>query len=100
MITQPDEISKKLQKLTYPTIIKSQIAIGSRKKAGLIQIAKTQREAIPICQQFLNTVVAGFKVEALLLEPVAQIEHEYYCSIALDYSGKIFYLIVSTEGRN
>ena len=44
VITQPDEISKKLQKLTYPTIIKSQIAIGSRKKAGLIQIAKTQRE--------------------------------------------------------
>jgi succinyl-CoA synthetase beta subunit len=78
--------------------VKSQIAIGSRKKAGLIKIAKSTSEALSLCNDYFNTDVAGFQVEAILIEELVTIEQEYYCSIALDASGRQFYLIASKEG--
>ena len=42
--------------------------------------------------------MSGFKVEAILIEELADIQHEYYCSVALDASGRQFYLIASAEG--
>ncbi|GAF85376.1 unnamed protein product, partial [marine sediment metagenome] len=42
--------------------------------------------------------VAGYHVEAILIEELAQIDHEYYCSIALDASGRQFFIIASKEG--
>ena len=98
VINSSNEIEEKARKFTYPAIIKSQIAIGGRKKAGLIKIAQTQEEAISLCRKFFNTVVAGFVVEAIIIEELVKIDQEYYCSIALDASGRQFYLIASKEG--
>jgi len=98
VINSSNEIEEKARKFTYPAIIKSQIAIGGRKKAGLIKIAQTQEEAISLCRKFFNTVVAGFVVEAIIIEELVKINQEYYCSIALDASGRQFYLIASKEG--
>lgn len=42
--------------------------------------------------------MAGFGVEAILIEELADIDHEYYCSIALDASGRQFFIIASKEG--
>lgn len=79
-------------------MIKSQIAIGSRKKAGLIKLAHNQEEAISLCKEFFSKTITGFKVEAILTEAAVEIQHEYYCSIALDASGRKFYIIASREG--
>jgi len=98
VINSSNEIEEKARKFTYPAIIKSQIAIGGRKKAGLIKIAQTQEEAISLCRKFFNTVIAGFVVEAIIIEELVKIDQEYYCSIALDASGRQFYLIASKEG--
>ncbi|NVM34942.1 MAG: succinate--CoA ligase subunit beta [Candidatus Lokiarchaeota archaeon] len=98
VIERGQNIENKVKQFTYPAIIKSQIAIGSRKKAGLIKIAQTTEEALSLCRSFFKKEVAGFKVDAILIEELAQIEHEYYCSIALDASGKQFYIIASKEG--
>ncbi|MHA2326414.1 MAG: ATP-grasp domain-containing protein, partial [Promethearchaeota archaeon] len=93
-----DKITEKVEHFTFPAIIKSQIAIGSRKKAGLIKIANNKDEAISLCKEFFSRKVAGFQVEAILIEELAQIDHEYYCSIALDASGRQFFIIASKEG--
>ncbi len=98
LIKPEDNIEEKVQQFSFPAIVKSQIAIGSRKKAGLIEIAKTEDEAIRLCKEFFSREVGGFKVEAILIEELAQIEHEYYCSIALDSSGRRFLLMASAEG--
>jgi succinyl-CoA synthetase beta subunit len=82
----------------FPAIIKSQIAIGSRKKAGLIKIAQNAEEAIDLCEEFFQKEVSGYKVEAILIEELVKIENEYYCSIALDASGRQFFIIASKEG--
>lgn len=93
-----EDIENKVKQFTYPAIVKSQIAIGSRKKAGLIKIAQTTEEALSLCKSFFQKEVAGFQVEATLIEELVKIELEYYCSIALDASGRQFYIIASKEG--
>jgi len=98
LIRKGKDIKEKVNSFSFPAIIKSQIAIGSRKKAGLIKIAQTQEEAISLCRKFFSRNVAGFEVEAIIIEELAKIDHEYYCSIALDASGRQFYLIASKEG--
>ncbi|MCK4381527.1 MAG: hypothetical protein KAW51_10345, partial [Candidatus Lokiarchaeota archaeon] len=98
VIERGENIEEKVKKFTFPAIIKSQIAIGSRKKAGLIKIAQNTEEATSLCRSFFKKEVTGFQVEAILIEELVQVEHEYYCSIALDASGRQFYIIVSKEG--
>ncbi|MHA2181190.1 MAG: ADP-forming succinate--CoA ligase subunit beta [Promethearchaeota archaeon] len=98
IIERGENIEEKVKKFTFPAIVKSQIAIGSRKKAGLIKIADSKEEAISLCKEFFSREVAGFQVEAILIEELAQIDHEYYFSIALDASGRRFFIIASKEG--
>ena len=98
LILRGEDIEEKVKRFSFPAIVKAQIAIGSRKKAGLIKIAKSQNEAISLCDEYFNRNIAGFQVEAILIEELVTIEHEYYCSIALDTSGRQFYLIASKEG--
>ncbi|MHA1915509.1 MAG: ADP-forming succinate--CoA ligase subunit beta [Promethearchaeota archaeon] len=98
VIEKGENIEAKINQFAFPAIIKSQIAIGSRKKAGLIKIAQTKEEGISLCTEFFNREVSGFQVEAILIEELADIKHEYYCSIALDASSRQFYIIASREG--
>ncbi|MFX1532265.1 MAG: ADP-forming succinate--CoA ligase subunit beta [Promethearchaeota archaeon] len=98
IIEEVEDVEEKVNQFTFPAIIKSQIAIGSRKKAGLIKIANSKDEAISLCKEFFSREVTGFHVEAILIEELAQIDHEYYFSIALDASGRQFYIIASKEG--
>ncbi len=98
LILKGEDIEEKVKGFSFPAIVKSQIAIGSRKKAGLIKIAKSTLEAISLCDEYFNRNIAGFQVEAILIEELVTIEHEYYCSIALDASGRQFFLIASKEG--
>ncbi|WP_455464079.1 ADP-forming succinate--CoA ligase subunit beta [Candidatus Hodarchaeum mangrovi] len=98
VIIKGDNIKEKVDQFDFPAIIKSQIAIGSRKKAGLIKIAQTREEALSLCEEFFRRKVGNYGVEAILVEGLADIKHEYYCSIALDTSGRRFILIASAEG--
>ncbi|MHA2389045.1 MAG: ATP-grasp domain-containing protein, partial [Candidatus Hodarchaeales archaeon] len=47
---------------------------------------------------YFTRKVGTYEVEAILIESLAEIKHEYYCSIALDTSGRQFVLIASAEG--
>lgn len=98
VIDRKDNIEEKVKSFIFPAIVKSQIAIGSRKKAGLIQVAQTTEEAISLCKDYFQKKVAEFQVEAILIEELTDIEHEYYCSIALDPSGRQFFIIASEKG--
>ena len=98
VIVKSDNIKEKIDQFDFPAIVKSQIAIGSRKKAGLIKIAQTKEEALTLCEEYFSRKVGAYEVEAILVEGLADIKHEYYCSIALDTSGRRFVLIASAEG--
>ncbi len=46
VITRDDDLAKKIEQFSFPAIVKSQITIGSRKKAGLIKVVQTREEGI------------------------------------------------------
>ncbi|MFW9875957.1 MAG: ADP-forming succinate--CoA ligase subunit beta [Candidatus Thorarchaeota archaeon] len=98
IIEKGDNIKERIREFTFPAIVKSQIAIGGRKKAGLVKIVNSIEEAILLCKEYFSREVAGYHVEAILIEALAQINHEYYCSITLDASGRQFFIIASKEG--
>jgi succinyl-CoA synthetase beta subunit len=98
VILKGENINEKIGNFKFPAIVKSQIAIGSRKKAGLIKVAQSKEEAASLCTQFFEKKMGGFSVEAILIEDLVSIQHEYYCSIALDESGRRLYAIASKEG--
>jgi succinyl-CoA synthetase beta subunit len=98
LIIKGENIEKKVKNFKFPAILKSQIAIGSRMKAGLIKIAQNIEEAISLCEELFQKKVERFEVDAILIEELVKIVHEYYCSIALDASTREFFIIVSKEG--
>jgi succinyl-CoA synthetase beta subunit len=98
VIVKGEDVDNKLSQFEFPAIVKSQIAIGSRKKAGLIKIVQSREEGISLCKDYFTRKVGTYEVEAILVESLADIQHEYYCSIALDTSGRQFVLIASSEG--
>ncbi|MHA1688299.1 MAG: succinate--CoA ligase subunit beta [Promethearchaeota archaeon] len=98
LITREDDPEEILDSFSFPAIIKSQIAIGSRKKAGLIKIAKNNKEGVNLCKNFLNKNIGNYSIEAVLVEKLADIIQECYCSIILDASERRFSLLASAEG--
>lgn len=98
VINNKNEIDEKVKQFMFPAIIKSQIPIGSRKKAGLIRIANSKEEAVSMCKEFFDKKINKYSVEAILIEELADIQHEYYCSITLNESARKFVLIASAEG--
>jgi succinyl-CoA synthetase beta subunit len=98
LIEKPENIEIMVSQFSFPAIVKSQIAIGGRGKAGLIKIAKSRGEARSLCEEFFKREIAGFKVKAILIESLVDIKHEYYVSVALDTTSRQFYVIASAEG--
>ncbi|MEJ2248832.1 MAG: acetate--CoA ligase family protein [Candidatus Lokiarchaeota archaeon] len=98
LIQRNDNIEERVQQFQYPAMVKSQIAIGSRKKAGLIKLAQNPHESMTICNDFFSKDFDKFKVESILIEELVNVQHEYYCSIALDASRRKFFIIASKEG--
>lgn len=84
--------------LSYPVVIKAQVQIGGRGKAGGIQFADTQAEAIARAQELLGKDIRGYKANELLIVEKAEITREWYLSILLDRGSKSPMIIFSAKG--
>ena len=82
----------------YPCVVKAQVAIGGRGKAGGIKIAKDEREARAHAEAILGMDIRGFTVHDLWIEEASDIDAEYYASIILDRSAKKLLAMVSRKG--
>ena len=92
------------EKLGYPCVIKAQVQIGGRGKAGGIKVAENADEAREHAEAILGMDITGphgegpFKVHELWVEEASEIEAEYYASIILDRSEKRPLVMLSTMG--
>lgn len=85
--------------LTYPVVVKAQVQIGGRGKAGGIRFADTPQEARQHCQDLLFSELRGYKVNQLLIvEKSANNKTELYLSIMLDRLTKCPIIIFSANG--
>jgi succinyl-CoA synthetase beta subunit len=82
----------------YPCVVKAQVQIGGRGKAGGIKVAQDEAEAREYAEAILGMDIRGLTVHELWIEGASQIEAEYYASIVFDRSAKAPLVMLSTKG--
>ncbi|MFX0113237.1 MAG: ADP-forming succinate--CoA ligase subunit beta [Candidatus Hodarchaeota archaeon] len=101
MITSVNEIAQAWEELgEEAVVIKAQLPIGGRGKAGLIKVAKTLDEAQQIGQELFEkrNLFSKYDIDKLLIEKAANIKTELYVSITLDPSERKYVAIASPSG--
>lgn len=86
------------RKLGGPVVIKSQVLVGGRGKAGGVKLAKDADEAEVIADQILGMDIKGLIVEKVLVDQAADIKEEIYLGIVIDRARQMPVIIASAEG--
>ncbi|HLM10459.1 MAG TPA: ADP-forming succinate--CoA ligase subunit beta [Thermoleophilaceae bacterium] len=82
------EVVEAADDLGYPVVIKAQVQIGGRGKAGGIKLANDRLEAQEHADAILRMDIRGFTVHEVYVERASEIDEEYYAAIVFDRSAK------------
>jgi succinyl-CoA synthetase beta subunit len=82
----------------YPVVVKAQVLIGGRGKAGGVKLADDEAQAREHAENILGMNIKGHTVRTLWIEHASDIATEYYASVLLDRSEKQPLVIFSVEG--
>lgn len=82
----------------YPCVVKAQVLIGGRGKAGGVKLAKDRAEATRYAADILGMDIKGFTVHEVWIEAASEIAEEYYASIVFDRAAKAPLVMLSTQG--
>ena len=78
-------------------VIKAEVLVGSRGKAGGIRICE-KKDIKTHCKDLFHRKIRGFKVKEILIEEYTKIKHEYYLSIVLNKNKKCLEILFSKKG--
>jgi succinyl-CoA synthetase beta subunit len=79
-------------------VVKAQVKVGGRGKAGGVKVVKSPREAAEAASQILGMDIKGHTVHKVMIAAGAQIEAEYYFSVLLDRANRSYLAMASREG--
>ena len=96
--TTVEEAVAAADELGYPCVVKAQVLIGGRGKAGGIKLANDRKEAEEHARAILGMDIRGFTVHRLWVEQASDIAAEYYASIVFDRAAKRPLVMLSTQG--
>jgi succinyl-CoA synthetase beta subunit len=96
VIDRPEKIDEVA--LTYPVVLKAQVLVGGRGKAGGIKLAATPAEAREKAAQILGMSIKGEVVRRLLVAQAAEIGAEYYLAFTVDRAARRLVVIASAAG--
>jgi len=85
-------------RLGYPAVVKAQVLIGGRGKAGGVKVVKTPEEMAREAGRILGMDIRGHTVHKVLITPSAEIEREFYAGVVLDRKTETPLLMVSPAG--
>jgi succinyl-CoA synthetase beta subunit len=94
----PEEARDVAQELGGPVVVKAQVLVGGRGKAGGIKLADDPRDAEEKARQILGLDIRGHVVHKLWIESASDIAKEYYLSVTFDRGAKKPLLMFTTEG--
>ena len=94
----PAEARAIAEKIGKPVVIKSQVLVGGRGKAGGIKLARTPDEAEEVARQILGMDIKGLTVEKVLVDAAADIRSEIYLGAVLDRDARRVAIMASSEG--
>ena len=93
-----DEVKQKVSDDDKLRVVKAQVHVGGRGKAGGVKLAKTKAEAIAAAEQILGMDIKGLTVEKILIADAVDIEKEFYVGLINDRNTKSVTLMASAEG--
>ena len=96
--TTPAEVRDIAVRLGLPVVVKSQVLVGGRGKAGGIKVAKTLDDAERHADAILGMMIKGLKVRKVLVDPAANIAKEIYLGAVLDRANRRVVMMASSEG--
>ena len=79
-------------------VVKAQVKVGGRGKAGGVKLAHSPAEAASAAEQILGMDIKGHTVHRVMIAAGAQIAEEYYFSVLLDRSNRTYLAMASREG--
>ncbi|OLT17252.1 succinate--CoA ligase subunit beta [Serinicoccus sp. CNJ-927] len=79
-------------------VVKAQVKVGGRGKAGGVKLAKSPEEAVEAAEQILGMDIKGHTVGAVMIAQGAKIAEEYYFSLLLDRTNRSLLAMCSKEG--
>ncbi len=93
-----DDAVAEANKAGYPVVVKAQVQVGGRGKAGGIKLADNETEAREHAEAILGMDIKGHVVRRVWVEEASDIDEEYYASFTLDRAAKQHLLMLSAEG--
>src|SRR4051812_49006521 len=96
--TTVEEAVAAADEIGYPVVVKAQVLIGGRGKAGGIKIANDRDEARTNSEAILGMDIRGHTVHEVWIEKASDIAAEYYASFVFDRANKSTLVMLSTEG--
>jgi succinyl-CoA synthetase beta subunit len=97
-VTTVEDALATADEVGYPVMVKAQVLIGGRGKAGGVKFAADREAATEHANNILGLDIKGHVTRTVWIEHASDIETEYYASVLLDRSAKQPLVIFSTEG--
>ena len=93
-----EEAARIAKEIGLPVVIKAQVLVGGRGKAGGVKLVHSLEEAREAADRILKLTIKDIPVEALLVAKAVDIRKEYYLGVTVDRSNKKAVCIVSASG--
>ena len=94
----PDEAVAVAERLGYPVVVKAQVLVGGRGKAGGVKLATSTEQVRLHSENILGLDIKGHVVGRLWIEKASDIAREYYASFTLDRAAKTHLGMLSAQG--
>ncbi|PSL36679.1 succinyl-CoA synthetase (ADP-forming) beta subunit [Labedella gwakjiensis] len=96
--TTPEEVRAAAEKLGGVVVVKAQVKVGGRGKAGGVKVVKTPDEAEEAAKAILGLDIKGHVVRTVMVAAGARIAQEFYFSVLLDRANRSYLSLTSVEG--
>ena len=96
--TTADEAEKAAATIGGKVVVKAQVKVGGRGKAGGVKLAENPQDAREKAGAILGMDIKGHTVHTVMIAAAAPIESEYYLAILLDRSNRTFLVMASVSG--
>ena len=96
--TTPDEAEAAATSIGGRVVVKAQVKVGGRGKAGGVKLAENAKDAREKASAILGMDIKGHEVRTVMIAAAAPIESEYYLAILLDRSNRTFLVMASVSG--
>ncbi|HET7414214.1 MAG TPA: ADP-forming succinate--CoA ligase subunit beta [Arthrobacter sp.] len=94
----PEEAKAAAEKIGGVVVVKAQVKVGGRGKAGGVKVAKNADEAFQYASDILGMDIKGHTVHKVMIAQGADIAEEFYFSILLDRANRNYLALCSVEG--